>query len=80
MHVSAPADARGCEHASWALACIRVICGCMCLLSLTATCQVGTVSLKAGQSTYNGHAPDWHSANLNQGDEYRDTRTKGHLI
>jgi len=26
----------------------------MFLLSLTATCQVCTVSLKAGQSTYNG--------------------------
>ena len=26
----------------------------MCLLSLTATCQVCTVSLKAGLYTYNG--------------------------
>src|SRR5262249_16903363 len=29
---------------------------CMFLLSLTATCQVCTVSLKAGLSTYNGFA------------------------
>jgi tetratricopeptide (TPR) repeat protein len=32
---------------------ICVLCGCMFLLSLIATSQVGTVSLKAGQSTYN---------------------------
>jgi hypothetical protein len=30
----------------------------MFLLSLTATCQVWTVSLKAGQSTYNSHGAD----------------------
>jgi len=32
---------------------IFVLCGCMFLLSLTATYQVCSVSLKAGQSTYN---------------------------
>ena len=32
---------------------IFVLRGCMFLLSLTATCQVCTVSLKAGLSTYN---------------------------
>jgi predicted nuclease of predicted toxin-antitoxin system len=26
-----------------------------------------------------GHPPDWHSAHVNQGDESRDTRIKGHL-
>jgi hypothetical protein len=30
----------------------------MFLLSLTATCQVWTVSLKAGHSTYKALAPD----------------------
>ena len=35
-----------------------VIRGCMCLLSLTATCQVWTVALKAGHSTYNWAAAD----------------------
>jgi len=30
----------------------------MCLLSLTAPCQVCTVSLKAGQSTYKPPAAD----------------------
>jgi hypothetical protein len=30
----------------------------MCLLSLTAACQVYAVSLKAGQSTYKGFAAD----------------------
>src|SRR5207253_2264022 len=44
--------------ASCASACIFVIRGCMFLLSLTATCQVCTVSLKAGQSTYKGFAGD----------------------
>jgi hypothetical protein len=33
---------------------IFVLCGCMFLLSLIATYQVWTVSLKAGQSTYKG--------------------------
>jgi hypothetical protein len=33
---------------------IFVLCGCMFLRSLIATYQVWTVSLKAGQSTYNG--------------------------
>ena len=32
---------------------IFVLCGCIFLLSLTATYQVCSVSLKAGQSTYN---------------------------
>src|SRR5712691_3583968 len=53
MNASAPADAKICSKASCASACIFVIRGCMFLLSLTATCQVWTVSLKAGQSTYN---------------------------
>jgi hypothetical protein len=35
-----------------------VIRGCMFLLSLTATCQVWTVALKAGHSTYKGFAAD----------------------
>jgi hypothetical protein len=52
-NASAPAEARLCAKASRASACILVIRGCMCLLSLTATCQVWTVSLQAGHSTYN---------------------------
>src|SRR2546425_1203321 len=35
---------------------IFVLCGCIFLLSLTATYQVCSVSLKAGQSTYNRFA------------------------
>jgi urea transporter len=54
MNASAPADAKICSKASRASACIFVIRGCMFLLSLTATCQVCTVSLKAGLYTYNG--------------------------
>jgi hypothetical protein len=52
MNASAPADAKICSKASRASACIFVIRGCMFLLSLTATCQVCTVSLKAGLYTY----------------------------
>src|SRR5713101_7454816 len=58
MNASAPADAKICSKASCASACIFVIRGCMFLLSLSATCQVWTVSLKAGQSTYKGHGAD----------------------
>jgi hypothetical protein len=36
---------------------IFVLCGCMFLLSLIATYQVWTVSLKAGQSTYKAVEP-----------------------
>src|SRR4029453_2369178 len=53
---SAPADAKLCSKASCASLCIFVIRRCMFLLSLTATCQVCTVSLKAGLSTYNRFA------------------------
>ena len=38
---------------------IFVLCGCMFLLSLIATYQVCTVSLKAGLYTYNGSGADW---------------------
>ena len=58
MNASTPADAKICLKASCASACICVIRGCMGLLSLPATCQVCTVSLKAGQSTYNWPAAD----------------------
>jgi len=37
---------------------IFVLCGCMFLLSLIATYQVCTVSLKAGLYTYNGSGGD----------------------
>ncbi len=37
---------------------IFVLCGCIFLLSLTATYQVCSVSLKAGQSTYKGSGAD----------------------
>ena len=37
---------------------IFVLCGCMFLLSLTATYQVCSVSLKAGQSIYNASGAD----------------------
>jgi|SRR5215510_1731891 len=49
---SAPAEAKLCAKASCASACILVLRGCMCLLSLIAPCQVCTVALKAGLSTY----------------------------
>ena len=58
MNASTPADAKICLKASCASACICVIRVCMGLLSLPATCQVCTVSLKAGQSTYNWPAAD----------------------
>jgi len=58
MNASTPADAKICLKASCASACICVIRGCMGLLSLPATCQVCTVSLKAGQSTYKSLAGD----------------------
>src|SRR5262249_42087685 len=58
MNASAPADAKLCSKASRAAACIFVIRGCMFLLSLTATCQVCTLSLKAGLYTYKGGAGD----------------------
>src|SRR5262249_47615 len=58
MNASAPAGAKRCSEASQASACIFVLRGCMCLLSLTATCQVCTVSLKAGLYTYKGFAAD----------------------
>ena len=57
-NASAPAESRVCSQASCASAWILVLCGCMFLLSLTATCQVCTVSLKAGQSTYKGPGAD----------------------
>ena len=57
-NASAPAEAKICAKASGASACTFVLRGCMFLLSLTATCQVCTVSLKAGQSTYNPPAAD----------------------
>src|SRR5215831_15760735 len=50
----APAESSICAKASRASPCIRVLRGCMCLLSLTAPYQVCAVSLKAGHSTYNG--------------------------
>src|SRR5262249_23655567 len=56
-NASAPADAKLSSKASCASLCICVIRRCMFLLSLTATCQVCTVSLKAGLSTYNRFAP-----------------------
>ena len=43
------------------IACFGLLCvlhRCMFLLSLTATCQVWTVSLKAGLYTYKGFAAD----------------------
>src|SRR5712691_4237925 len=51
-NTSAPADAKICSKASCAEAWIFVICGCMFLLSLGATSQLCSVSLKAGLSTY----------------------------
>ena len=41
---------------------IFVLCGCMFLLSLIATYQVCTVSLKAGLYTYNGSGADGRTA------------------
>jgi hypothetical protein len=41
---------------------IFVLCGCMFLLSLIATYQVCTVSLKAGLYTYNCSGADWQKA------------------
>jgi hypothetical protein len=41
---------------------IFVLCGCMFLLSLIATYQVCTVSLKAGLSTYKGSGADGKKA------------------
>src|SRR5215471_8096423 len=58
MNARAPGESRICEKASCALACILVLRRCMFLLSLTATCQVWTVSLKAGRYTYNWPAAD----------------------
>ena len=55
---SAPAEARICSKASCASAGIFVIRRDMCLLSLTAPCQVCTVSLKAGLYTYKPLAGD----------------------
>src|SRR4029450_9468842 len=53
MNASAPADAKLSSKASCASLCMFVIRRGMFLLSLTATCQVYTVSLKAGLYTYN---------------------------
>ena len=55
-NASAPADAKLSSKASCASLCMFVIRRGMFLLSLTATCQVYTVSLKAGLYTYNGFA------------------------
>jgi len=52
----APADAQRGAQASRASAGLCVIRRGLCLLSLPAPCQVWTVSLQAGQSTYNGPA------------------------
>src|SRR5215467_1360772 len=52
MNARAPGESRICSKASCASACILVLRRCMFLLSLTATCQVWTVSLKAGLYTY----------------------------
>ena len=41
---------------------IFVLCGCMFLLSLIATYQVCTVSLKAGLYTYKSSGADWEKA------------------
>src|SRR5262249_30747471 len=46
------------SKASGASACLCVIRGCMCLLSLAAPCLVCTVSLTAGQSIYNPFVAD----------------------
>jgi len=58
MNASAPAEAKIGSKASRASACLCVIRGGMFLLSLTATCQGCTVSLKAGLYTYNWPAGD----------------------
>jgi hypothetical protein len=55
-HARAPADAKRGAQASWASACLCVIRRGMFLRSLTAPCQVCTVSLKAGLYTYKGFA------------------------
>src|SRR5262249_46613451 len=57
-NASAPAESKICEKASGASACLCVLRGCMCLLSLTATCQVCIVPLKAGLYSYNRRASD----------------------
>jgi hypothetical protein len=45
----------------------------MFLLSLTATCQVWTVSLKAGRNTYKGCAADGFQPALRSGFQRRLT-------
>ena len=52
------ADARGCAKASRAVAWRGVLRGDMCRLALPAPCQVCTVALQAGQSTYKGPGAD----------------------
>ena len=49
----------------------------MFLLSLTATCQVWTGSLKAGHSTYNGLAPDCLQPTLLRRSRFRQQVSPG---